>query len=74
MRAEHDRRREAAEPIMSSKDRNPLVIEARQAVERIEGIGNRLLWASDGKSEKHPMELADVLMSGANDLTPNAGK
>ena len=74
LRAEHARRRETAEPIMSSKDRNPVVIEARQAVERIEGIGNRLLWANDGRSEKHPLELADVLMSGAKDLTAEAGK
>ena len=74
LRAEHDRRREAAEPIMSSKDRHPAVIEARQAVECIEGIGNRLLWASDGKTDKQPMELADVLLVGANDLTAEDGK
>ena len=59
---------------MSSKDRNPVVVEARKAVEYAEGIGNRLLWASDGKSDKQPVVLADVLMSGANDLTSNAGK
>ena len=74
LRAEHARRREVAEPVMSSKDRHPSVIEARRAVECIEGIGNRLLWASDGKTEKNPLELADVLMSGANDLTPEDGK
>ena len=74
LRAEHARRREIAEPVMSSKDRHPSVIEARRAVECIEGIGNRLLWASDGKTEKNPLELADGLMSGANDLTPEDGK
>ena len=73
LRAEHDRRREAAEPVMSSKDRAPLVIEARRALERAESIGNRLLWASDGKSDKQPLELADVLL-GATELTPEAGR
>ncbi len=74
LRAEHARRRENAEPVMSSKDRNPVVIEAKRAVESAESIANRLHWASDGKSEKSPLELADVLMSGANDLTLNTGK
>lgn len=74
LRAEHARRRETAEPVMSSNDRNPVVVDARKAVEYAEGIGNRLLWASDGKSDKQPVVLADVLMSGANDLTSNAGK
>ena len=73
LRAEHERRREAAEPVMSSKDRAPLVIEARRALERAESIGNRLLWASDGKSDKQPLELADVLL-GATELTPEAGR
>jgi hypothetical protein len=73
LRAEHDRRRETAEPVMSSKDRNPVVIEARRALERAESIGNRLLWASDGKSNKQPVELADVLL-GAKELTPEAGR
>jgi hypothetical protein len=74
LRTEHDRRREAAEPVMSSKDRHPAVIEARKAVECAEGIGNRLLWASDGRTDKQPLDLADVLMGGANDLTQNPGK
>lgn len=73
LRAEHDRRREAAEPVMSNKDRNPVVIEARRALERAEGIGNRLLWSMDGKSDKQPMELADLLL-GAKELTPEAGR
>jgi hypothetical protein len=58
---------------MSSKDRHPAVIEARRALERTEGIANRLLWASDGKSDKQPLELADVLL-GATELTPEAGR
>lgn len=74
LRAEHARRREAAEPVMSSKDRNPVVIEAQRAVEYAERIGNRLHWATDGTSNKPPIELADVLMSGAKDLTSNTGK
>jgi hypothetical protein len=37
-------------------------------------IGNRLLWASDGKTDRQAVALADVLMSGANDLTPEDGK
>jgi hypothetical protein len=69
LRAEHARRREVAEPVMSSRDRNPTVIEARLAVASAEGIATRLLWASDGTSDKPPLELASVLIVGANDLT-----
>ena len=39
-----------------------------------ESIATRLLWASDGTSDKPPLELASVLMSGANDLTPEDGQ
>ena len=74
LREEHMRRREIAEPVMSSKDRHPAVIEAKRAVESAESISTRVLWASDGKSDKPPVELADVLMSRANDLTLNTGK
>jgi len=74
LRAEHARRREVAEPVMSSKDRAPAVIEARRAVEYAEGIATRVLWASDGTSDKPPLELADVLTNGANDLTPEVGQ
>lgn len=74
LRAEHARRRDVAEPVMSSKDRHPSVIEARLAVESAESIATRLLWASDGTSDKPPLELASVLMSGANDLTAEDGQ
>ena len=74
LRAEHSRRREVAEPVMSSRDRNPTVIEAQRAVESAESIATRLLWASDGTSDKPPMELASVLIGGANDLTPEDGQ
>src|SRR5207244_2270934 len=74
LHTEHARRREMAEPVMSSKDRHPAVIEAKRALEYAEGIATRLHWANDGSSDKSPLELADVLMSGANDLTPNSGK
>jgi hypothetical protein len=74
LRAEHARRREIAEPIMSSRDRNPVVIEAQRAVEYAERLANRVLWASDGKTGTQPLELADVLHAGANDLTPEEGK
>lgn len=74
LRAEHARRREVAEPVMSSRDRNPTVIEARLAVESAESIATRLLWASDGTSDKPPLELASVLIGGANDLTPEDGQ
>ena len=74
LRAEHARRREVAEPVMSSKDRNPTVIEAQRALEYAERLANRVLWASDGTSDKPPLELADVLHAGTNDLTPEEGK
>jgi hypothetical protein len=72
LRTEHSRRREAAAPVMSSKDRNPAVIEAKRAVESAETIATRVLWASDGTSDKSPFELASVLMSRANHLTAEA--
>lgn len=74
LRAEHARRRETAEPVMSSKDRAPSVIEARLAVESAESIATRLLWASDGTSDKPPLELASVLIGGTNDLTAEDGQ
>ncbi len=74
LRAEHAHRRETAEPVMSSRDRNPTVIEARLAVEGAESIATRLLWASDGTSDKPPVELASILIGGANDLTPEDGQ
>ncbi len=74
LRAEHERRREVAEPVMSSKDRAPSVIEARLAVESAESIATRLLWASDGTSDKPPLELASVLIGGTNDLTAEDGQ
>jgi hypothetical protein len=73
LRDEHTRRREVAEPVMSSRDRAPSVIEARLAVESAESIATRLLWASDGTSDKPPLELASVLIDGANDLTAEDG-
>lgn len=70
--AEHARRRAEAEPVMSSRDRHPAVIEAQRAVECAESIGNRLLWASDGKSDKSPIELAGALVSNGSVLTMEA--
>lgn len=74
LRAEHTRRRESAEPVMSSRDRHPRVIEVRRVLDYVESMANRVHRARSGNEDKHPMELADVLMSGANDLTPNGGK
>jgi hypothetical protein len=74
LRTEHARRREVAEPVMSSRDRAPSVIEARRAVESAESIATRVLWASDGTSDKPPLELASVLIGGATELTPEIGQ
>jgi hypothetical protein len=74
LRDEHARRRETAEPVMSSKDRAPSVIEARLAVESAESIATRLLWASDGTGDKPPVELTSVLIGGASDLTAEDGQ
>ncbi|MGB8166526.1 MAG: hypothetical protein WCF18_03475 [Chthoniobacteraceae bacterium] len=74
LRAEHAHRREVAEPVMSSKDRARSVIEARLAVESAESIATRLLWASDGTSDKTPLELASVLIGEAKDLTAEDGQ
>jgi hypothetical protein len=62
LHTEHVRRREAAEPVMSSKDRNPIVIDVRRAIESADRFHSRVLHATTGKSEMSPLELADVLM------------
>ncbi len=65
LNAEHERRLETAEPVMSSKHRNPIVIETRHAVEYGDRISMYVLDASGGKSQKPPLDLADVLIGSA---------
>ena len=75
LEAEHTRRRENAEPIMSSKDRNPTVIESRKAIEYADRLATYVLRACGGKDgDRSPLVLADVLMNGTEDLTAEAGK
>lgn len=62
LNAEHQRRLETAEPVMSSKQRNSGVIETRRAIEYGDRIGTHIAHASSGKSEKPPLDLADVLI------------
>lgn len=67
LNAEHERRLETAEPVMSSKHRNPIVIETRHAIEYGDRISMYVLDASGGKSQKPPLDLADVLIGSARD-------
>lgn len=62
LNAEHARRREAAEPVMSSKDRNPHVIEARVAIDFAGKLSHRAYMALSGSEGTSPVTLADVLM------------
>lgn len=67
LNAEHERRLETAEPVMSSKHRNPIVIETRHAIEHGDRISMYVLDASGGKSQKPPLDLADVLIGSQRD-------
>ena len=67
MNAEHERRLETAEPVMSSRNRNPVVIETRRAIEHGDRISLYVLHASDGKSQRPPLDLADVLLGNQQD-------
>lgn len=67
LNAEHERRLETAEPVMSSKHRNPIVIETRHAIEYGDRISMYVLDASGGKSQKPPLDLADVLIGSPRD-------
>jgi hypothetical protein len=69
LHTEHERRRETAEPVMSSRDRNPLVVEVRRAVEFAESLLHRAYSALNGSSDVAPLVLADVLVSEAAKLT-----
>lgn len=65
---EHARRLETAEPVMSSKQRNPIVIESRKAMEHADRLACYVLGACGGKNgDRSPLALADVLMKGAED-------
>lgn len=71
---EHTHRRESAEPVMSSKDRNPVVIETRRAIDFADKLAHRAYTALSGSEDVAPLVLADVLIGGAHVLTPEAGK
>jgi hypothetical protein len=72
LRSEHEHRLAKAEPVMSSKHRNPRVIEAKRAAETAEAISTRLFWATSGTVIKPPLELAGVLIGETNKLTLEA--
>ncbi len=52
---EHTRRRESAEPVLSSRDRNPIVIETRRAIDFAEKLAHRAYTALSGIEEVAPM-------------------
>jgi len=62
LNAEHERRKETAEPVMGSRNRNPLVIETRRAIEYGDRISQNVLDASAERRPKPPLDLADVLI------------
>jgi hypothetical protein len=56
---------------MSSRDRKPVVIESRKAIEYADRLATRVLGSCGGKYGDHsPLMLAYVLMNQATDLTP----
>ena len=71
---EHTRRRESAEPVLSSRDRNPIVIEARRAIDFADKLAHRAYTALSGSEDVAPLVLADVLIGGAHVLTTEVGK
>jgi hypothetical protein len=73
--AERERRLEAAEPVMSSKRRNPTVVEATKAVDYCDRLVHQVHTACAGEGSRlSPLQLADVLIGGADNLTPEAGQ
>jgi hypothetical protein len=69
--AEHERRLEKAEPVMSSKQRNPIVIESRKAIEYLDRFGSYVFTACGGSAgDRSPLEIAGPLVSNADALTP----
>lgn len=68
--AEHERRLEKAEPVMSSKQRNPIVIESRKAVEHADRLGGYVFTACGGNAgDRSPLELAGPLVGSGEVLT-----
>ena len=76
LNAEHTRRRESAEPVLSSKDRNPHVIEVRRVIDFADKLAQRAYTALSGSGDVSPLVLADLLMSTdvQRVLTAEAGK
>ena len=76
LNAEHDRRRESAEPVLSSKDRNPHVIEVRRVIDFADKLAQRAYTALSGSGDVSPLVLADLLMTADKSgvLTAEAGK
>ena len=73
---EHTRRRESAEPVLSSKDRNPHVMEVRRVIDFADKLATRAYMAMSGSGDVSPLVLTDVLMSAEESrvLTAEAGK
>jgi hypothetical protein len=67
LNAEHERRKETAEAVMGSRNRNPLVIETQRAIEYGDRISQNVLDASAGRRPKPPLDLADVLIGSSRD-------
>lgn len=69
--AEHERRLEKAESVMSSKQRNPVVIESRKATEYADRLGGYVFTACGGSAgDRSPLEIAGPLVSDATAFTP----
>jgi hypothetical protein len=68
--AEHARRLEKVEPVMGSKNRHPLVIESRKAIEYADKLSIYVFGACNGNGgDRTPLSLASVLMPQAPVLT-----
>ena len=70
LEAEHARRLEIAEPVLSNKKNNPVVKEVRQAIDLADSIGSRVYSALNGDgSGMSPADLSHRLTPPKPDAT-----
>ena len=70
LEAEHARRLEIAEPVLSNKKNNPIVKEIRQLVDLADSIGSRVYSALNGDgSRMSPADLSHGLTPPKPDAT-----
>jgi len=70
LEAEHARRLEASEPVLSNKRNNPILKEVRQAIDFADSIGSRIYSVLNGDgSRMSPADLSHSLTPPKPDST-----